>query len=1046
MRFLTKSRTLQKIWFSEPSLGLVDEVLRAQVVEGKVYWVNGSERPKSFNLEYAYNYTNNVVSDNKYTATDIPFDENIFNLAKKPPRFAPKCTYDTDPSVNFNNLRKKLFQFKYAFQYYDDQISAWSPISKVPLPQDEISAMGEFRTDITVNNIINISVATGGHKVKKILIAARDTYPRNTGSFFQFETIEKYDKDTGEQIIGDDAEHLVVFYNNKITQSIDTPIGNRYCDFVPHSGKDILLLDGKYLAIAMPEQGYDDIKPSYTLLPVEEELNFDTSTISMSVVKEFLFLELTPRTYDVIRIPYQFYPNSSYTISFRVNNKNYVFTINTGAVYAGYPNTMRDAFVDQMVAQFLNEPGIAGALIDARTSSNTGIVLKFYANSGVFGNSNPYTIHDLRGTIITASGMYIPAYKSLKRGQYHPFGLVYNDDFGRYNIVFANNELFAPVSDEDPSVDNPQRLSCQWQIHHRPPDWATTYRWCYIRNKSYIYFQYFAHVKSTIGQTGVNTIPVGKRFLELNQSLKRIRDTYPNFFISDYEWQNGDRLRIVGQSESYEILSPFVWVDEDDPESGVNGFLVNSDFPADENIVLIEVYRQNPAPQDIIYLETGDEYEILEPGTANRRHQGQFADQSANLAVPAVGILEFGDVYMRYRLVVNQELIAGAMAIEDEYYNDYYRSDAISVGRAVAKIETKNKILNRVVRSENYLENTEYNLLNVWLPDSDYFDASDEYGDITGMETAGDVLKVVQEHKETSIYIGKNMVKQADGTDVVLATDKVFGTSNRYNEFRGSIYRRSIASNLRYLYYFDESTGEFIRSSPNGQEDIAGYYNMHKYFEQKSSQLKAYTGSKDVIVGIDDQFDEVFVSFIMGSTIETIVFSEQEGNKGWKRFTRLYNDSAIMQNFAWYGDQMFSFLLGQIYLHDQGTTLNEFYGKQHPCSVSFYVNKFASMTKRFKNIRISTNKNVWDVEFTIPEGLNYGDQKSILKPTILRERSNQVVSDILRNIIGKNGIESVNLLYNGDRMIGETMKVEITDESDEPVELRETEVKFLISS
>jgi hypothetical protein len=95
---------------------------------------------------------------------------------------------------------------------------------------------------------------------------------------------------------------------------------------------------------------------------------------------------------------------------------------------------------------------------------------------------------------------------------------------------------------------------------------------------------------------------------------------------------------------------------------------------------------------------------------------------------------------------------------------------------------------------------------------------------------------------------------------------------------------------------------------------------------------------------------------------------------------------------------------------------------------------------------MSTNANVWDVEFTIPEGLNYGDQKSILKPSILRERSNQVVSDILRNIIGKDGNESVNLLYNAERLIGEYVKVEISNEDGTDVELREVEVKFLISS
>ena len=1047
MRYLTKTKALQRIWYSQPDLGLIDDVLRAQVVENKVYWVNASESPKSFNLEYAYNYTNGVVSDEKYTAEDMPFADNIFSLAKKPPQYAPRCSYDSDTSVNFNNLRKRLFQFKYAYQYYDDQISAWSSISKVPLPQDEIGASGEYRTDITVNNIINVVINTGTKAVKKILVAAMDTYPRNAGSFFKFETIEKYNKDTGEQLIGDDSEHIVPFYNNKITERIDTEINNRYCDFVPLSGDDIGLLDGKYLGIARPEEGYDGIVPDYSLFAVEEEIDFDIATVSMTVTREFRFLELLPKTYDVIYIPTTFYRDSMYVISFRVNNKNYLFSITTTDSYAGYPTSMRDAFRNQMVAEFADEPGINGVLL--APIGSTGIAMKYYANDGIFGNTNPYDITNLQGTITTNVGSFIPAYKSLKKGQYHPFGIIYNDDYGRYNIVYANNELYVPVSDDDPLTDNPQKTMCSWQIRHRPPDWATAYRWCYLRNKSYTYFQYFAHVKATVGEglgAGQNKIPAGKRLLELNQSLQRIRDAFPNFILSDYEWQNGDRVRILGDDQSYEVLAPYTWVDEDDPESGVNGFLVSSDFPYLSNHVLLEVYRQNPTPQERIYLEIGEEYPILDPGTANRRHKGQFSDQNAALTVPATGILDFGDIYLRYRLVVAQTGVSGAMAVEDEYYNDYYRSDAIDVGRAGAKIDAKNKVLNRVTRSENYIENTEYNQLNVWLPATDYFDASDEFGKITGIEGAGDVLKVIQEHKETSIYVGRNAVKQADGNNIVLATDKVFGTANRYVEFRGTTYRRSLVSNKRYLYYFDESTGEFVRSSPNGQAPISSDYGMHSYFENKAKELREYTGSKDVITGINNDYDEVFVSFIIGDSIETVVFSEEENNKGWKFFVTLYKDTHIIQNQAFFGDQLFSFLNGQFYVHDMTDNYNKFFGKQHDCNVEFFVNKFATATKRFKNIRISTNKNIWDVEFSIPEGLNYGNQKSILKPTILRSRSNQVVSDILRNIIGKTGIESVNLLHNGERMIGEYMKVDIQNQDGTDAELREVEVKFLISS
>lgn len=1039
----TETLEVSKLWYEEPDLGFEDSVLKAQVVEGKVYWVNGEQSPKGFNILYAYNYTNNITSDESYTDDDIPLAENVFTLIKRPPQFAPTCEYDSDPDKNFNNLRKRLFQFKYAYQYYDDQISAWSPISKVPLPAAEVLPTGKFVDNITVNNVISVFINTGSKRVKKVLIAARDTYPRNSGSFFLFETIEKYDTSTNDRLIEDDSEYFVSFYNDKRTESIDTEVGNRYCDWVPLSGRDITLIDGKYLSIAYPKQGYDPISVDYDLLPAEEDVDLDFTTIPMTTGTKWIYFFPTPlNKYDLIYIPGDFYENSTYEIQMNINGKNFYFSIDTGATYENYPRALRNQFIANMRDVFYPEFGEDNVRIEGDPKSTRGIAMIFFAEEGY-----KYTVKNLSGQVLIEDGGVQPVYKSLKRGQSHPFGIIYNDGYGRYNIVYGEKEFYSPLINSDDPAGINQVIKCQWQIRHRPPIWAKSYRWAYIRNKTYSSFQYFSHVKSTLGQgIDVNGIPQGKYLLELNQSLQRIRDRYPNFIISDYEWINGDRIRVVGSDKSYEILSAHAWVDPEDEESGVNGFLVDEDITDTEgNISLVEVYRSNPEPQDTVFFEIGEEYPILDAGTESRRHAGgSFSDQSADLVTPAAGIMDFGDVYFRYRLAVSQLGFSGAVPIEDEYYNDYYRSDAIDVGRIGARIDSKQKYLNRVVRSENYLENTEYNQLNVWLDGADYFDAFDDDGEIIGIEYVGDVLKVVQEHKETSIYVGKNRVRQGDNNEIVISVDKVFGTPNRYIEFRGTKFRNSLASNLRYMYFFDDTTGEFVRSSPNGQLPVSSDYLMESYFEAKGKELRQSEGFKDVMVGINNDYKEVYISFIIGSTIETVVFSEDDAAKGFKYF--FVCEGAVPENYAWYGDQMYSFLQGALYLHDQSDNYNEFYGVQNECGVSLYVNKYASMVKRFKNIRLSTNQNIWDIAFSIPEGLNYGDQKSLLKPALIRNKDAQGFSDILRNIIDKFGNENLQLLYKGEKMTGEYMKVDITTANGTDVELREIEVKFLIST
>jgi hypothetical protein len=1102
MRYTISTKAIDKLWYSESELGFEDTYLQAAAVDGMVYWVNGDQQPKSFHIERAEKFMRvlyggeTIDVSERYSILDKPYGDNIFHLIKTPPRFAPICEYDSDIAYNFNNLRKKLFQFKYAYVYKDNQISAWSPISKVPLPGNELASDGKFVDDITVNSYINITYNSGTNNVKSILVAARDTFPRNAGSFWQFEIIDKYDKITGERLLDDDGADLipdnsdedVLFYNNKYTGSIDTIVNNRYCDHVPLRGNDIILFDNKYLGIAYPRSGYDGITPDYSLTAIQEQIATEEEVqvrYKMIVKLSRLRIRGCPvyntQSTDMLwlDIPSDFYPNSFYNISFSFPGyvTLHTFTIPTGATDAQYPRSVRDQFIEAMTDYFAtNYPDIYLYAYPESDNSPRSIVIASAANP--FG-CNFFELHrpaNFSGNVTSNLSETIPtSYKSLKRGQFHPFGIIYNDAFGRYNIVYGDQELYSPLFSGDPDDFN-SRVIAHWVINHKPPDWATTYRFAYIRNKSYAYFQYFSYVKSTVG-TGVETgngIPDGKYFLEVNPSLQRIRDRFPNFIIPEYVWQNGDRIRVVGNDKSYEVLQEFTWItDESDPESGVTGILVDEPLtthaPEDDESVgyiqLVEIYRQNPIPQTKVYQEIGEEYEIRTDEFGNKYHSvynaiqhdeseamgftNQIFDANGLLVAPATGFLyNFGDVYVRQRAVIdpNDPNVIALPVIEDEYFNDYYISDSIDVGRVGAKIETKQKDLNRVVRSENFLENTEYNLLNVWLPapQADFFEASDIYGQITGLQESGDVLKIIQEHKETSVYIGKIIAKESDGKDMYLESDRVFGTNRPYIEMRGSKYVNSIVSNDRNVFYYDDTTGELIRSAPNGQIAVSSEYHMGNWFEKKAKELREYVGNKDVIVSFDNDYNDVLISFIIGNTIETIVFYEKEGEKGFKHFALYKTDVKIPEMLAWYGDTHVSFMDGKLYLSNVGT-LNTFYGQLQPCSLKLAINANPTSSKRYSNIWINSDKNIWDVEFTSENRVNYGLQKSILKPTVIEELNGRLHASMLKNMIDRDGTENYDLLYNGHDMVGEIMFVELSNNDDSAVTLGEVEVKFYIN-
>ena len=98
-----------------------------------------------------------------------PVTRQIINLHKMPPLSPPDCVYDNDASIDTNDLRNKLFRFKYRWIYDDDFKSTWSPISAVPLPASILDPT--FTQDPTNNNVIHINMNSGEKNVKQIELA-----------------------------------------------------------------------------------------------------------------------------------------------------------------------------------------------------------------------------------------------------------------------------------------------------------------------------------------------------------------------------------------------------------------------------------------------------------------------------------------------------------------------------------------------------------------------------------------------------------------------------------------------------------------------------------------------------------------------------------------------------------------------------------------------------------------------------------------------------------------------------------------------------------
>ncbi len=170
-------------------------------------------------------------------------DEHL-TLIRKPPNCQPNTLFGSDTTINFNYLTDKLFQFKYRYIYWNQQKSAWSPISNLIFPSNTCSV-----NVITVNNFISIEVLTSDSTVVKIEIAARQG---NISDFFSIITLDKT-----LLSIEDNTTYSYSFYNDKVYNNIDLNQSIKLFDNIPRWAQALDSMEGERIGIANGVDGFD---------------------------------------------------------------------------------------------------------------------------------------------------------------------------------------------------------------------------------------------------------------------------------------------------------------------------------------------------------------------------------------------------------------------------------------------------------------------------------------------------------------------------------------------------------------------------------------------------------------------------------------------------------------------------------------------------------------------------------------------------------------------------------------------------------------------
>ena len=230
-----------------------NQIFHASVVNNLLYWTdnyfnsytaNNFNPPRKINIQKAILYTQSAGT-NPDGYSEITF--NNLDWIKHPPLFSPTFVYASDTTENSNNLKNKLFQFRYQYVYDDNEESAWSPISEMTLPTASEYIGQTVNINPYIDNTIALDISTGSSIVRLIRVAYRIG---NTGEFFLY---KEYDKT--QLGWADYTTETIDFKNETSGPAISN--SERNYDLVPQIAKTIEYLPSNEFAIGNYIEGYD---------------------------------------------------------------------------------------------------------------------------------------------------------------------------------------------------------------------------------------------------------------------------------------------------------------------------------------------------------------------------------------------------------------------------------------------------------------------------------------------------------------------------------------------------------------------------------------------------------------------------------------------------------------------------------------------------------------------------------------------------------------------------------------------------------------------
>ncbi len=675
-----------------------------------VYFTDGFNPPRKININKAIAQTTGDVQNGYGPNFEADFDLYL-DQVKHPPVFSPSFEFTRVDGIQYNNISRKSFQFRYRYRYDDGEVSSFSPLSKLAVQYEQVNnAFFVDSNQLTFDNAIEVTVNNGGYNVEKIEVAFRIG---NDGELFLWETVVNNPSQlTTTLTFLNDGNYGVVADrdSNKLfdavpiiakTQAIKNNRnfwGNVYDTYSPLSEEEKargVSLIPRYLDRYNPESGtivFFGTQQSVLSLLLSGTVSGATSgdISAIPLIQGTKWVLSLNATYDfdaLLREPEQ----QTYATFFS-------YEIQQGDTY----QDLRDALYNHIWASRQSWPS---RMTDAEVTLSTSniITIKLYFTRPAVQNTHTIDIDIL--SEFHSDGVSSPAFKS---GAYHPIGVVYYDRANRSSTVNKADTVYVKFfserkNDEAIGLERMGATNLDWRIDWTPPVWATHYQWVYAKNSTVDTFIQYAALRA---YTYSNYI-----YLNLSSlvgPVEPFRTSYQELYGSklNYSFVDGDRIRIIKKGVSSVVASSqqgfvegmydfrivdFKYLDRDEATNpiyddstennkaftsgwfliienpGISGFSSAADwnnFTYADGVeragsILWEIYRRKTDSEQYLYYEIGEEYQILNPGTENRVHAGELRSQGQQISVPVTHV-NYSDNFVR---VANEPIVVAGDVI-----------------------------------------------------------------------------------------------------------------------------------------------------------------------------------------------------------------------------------------------------------------------------------------------------------------------------------------------------------------------------------------------